>query len=48
MAAHGRRVPLSSQATRPSDPSTLVKLTGQGDGTTPAALRNVVFLFHSA
>ena len=33
---------------RPSDPSTLVKLTGQGDGTTPAALRNLVLLFHSA
>jgi hypothetical protein len=33
---------------RPSDTSTLVKLTGQGDGTTPAALRNLVLLFHSA
>jgi hypothetical protein len=33
---------------RPTDPSTLVKLTGQGDGTTPAALRNLVLLFHSA
>jgi hypothetical protein len=33
---------------RPTDTSTLVKLTGQGDGTTPAALRNFVLLFHSA
>ena len=33
---------------RPSDPSTLVKLTGQGDASTPAALRNLVILFHSA
>lgn len=33
---------------RPTDPSTLIKLTGQGDGTTPAALRNFVLLFHSA
>ena len=33
---------------RPADPSTLIKLTGQGDGTTPAALRNFVLLFHSA
>src|SRR3954470_2787065 len=33
---------------RPSEPSTLVKLTGQGDGATPAALRNLVLLFHSA
>src|SRR5215831_7320046 len=33
---------------RPTDPSTLIKLTGQGDGTTAAALRNFVLLFHSA
>jgi hypothetical protein len=33
---------------RPADPSTLIKLTGQGDGTTPASLRNFVLLFHSA
>lgn len=33
---------------RPADPSTLIKLTGQGDGTTGAALRNFVLLFHSA
>ena len=33
---------------RPTDPSTLIKLTGQGDGTSPAALRNFVLLFHSA
>jgi len=33
---------------RPTDPSTLIKLTGQGDGATPAALRNFVLLFHSA
>src|SRR5579871_81164 len=31
---------------RPSAPSTLIKLTGQGDGSTPAALRNFVLLFH--
>lgn len=31
---------------RPSDASTLIKLTGQGDGTFPAALRNFVLLFH--
>ncbi len=33
---------------RPTDPSTLIKLTGQGDGTAPAALRNFALLFHSA
>lgn len=33
---------------RPTDPSTLIKLTGQGDGTTAAALRNFVLLFQSA
>src|SRR3954447_15783511 len=38
----------SAPFARPTDPSTLIKLTGQGDGTTPAALRNFVLLFHSA
>src|SRR5499427_450684 len=33
---------------RPTDASTLIKLTGQGDGTTPATLRNFTLLFHSA
>jgi len=33
--------------TRPSDPSTLIKLTGQGDGTALAILRNFVLLFHA-
>ena len=33
---------------RPTDPSTIIKVTGQGDGTTAAALRNFVLLFHSA
>jgi hypothetical protein len=32
---------------RPTDPSTLVKLTGQGDGTVAAALRNFVLVFHA-
>ena len=32
---------------RPTDPSTLVKLTGQGDGVAPAVLRNFVLLFHA-
>jgi hypothetical protein len=32
---------------RPTDPSTLIKLTGQGDGATAAALRNFVLLFHA-
>jgi hypothetical protein len=33
---------------RPTDASTLVKVTGQGDGTVPAVLRNFVLLFHAA
>ena len=32
---------------RPSDPSTLIKLTGQGDAVAPAVLRNFVLLFHA-
>jgi len=32
---------------RPTEGSTLIKLTGQGDGTVPAVLRNFVLLFHS-
>ena len=32
---------------RPSDPITLVKLTGQGDGAAAAVLRNFVLLFRS-
>src|SRR6266700_6545670 len=32
---------------RPAEPSTLIKLTGQGDGTVPAVLRNFVLLFHA-
>ncbi len=32
---------------RPTEASTLIKLTGQGDGTVPAVLRNFVLLFHS-
>jgi hypothetical protein len=36
----------SAPFARPTDASTLLKLTGQGDGTFPAALRNFVLLFH--
>lgn len=32
---------------RPSDPSTLVKVTGQGDPWSPAVLRNFVLVFHA-
>src|SRR5256885_9012366 len=32
---------------RPTDASTLIKLTGQGDGTAPAILRNFTLLFHA-
>src|SRR5438270_7804816 len=32
---------------RPTDASTLIKLTGQGDGTVPAILRNFTLLFHA-
>jgi hypothetical protein len=32
---------------RPAEPSTLIKLTGQGDGTRAAVLRNFVLLFHA-
>ena len=31
---------------RPSDPSTLIKLTGQGDGSSAAILRNFTLVFH--
>jgi len=41
-------VSADSQAfARPIDPSTLIKLTGQGDGTAPAILRNFALLFHA-
>ena len=33
---------------RPNDPSTLIKVTGQGDASSPAILRNFVVLFHPA
>ena len=32
---------------RPTDPSTLIKLTGQGDGAVAAVLRNFALLFHA-
>ena len=37
----------SAPFARPSDPSTLIKLTGQGDGSVRAVLRNFTLLFHS-
>ena len=36
----------SAPFARPSDPSTLIKVTGQGDGTTAAVLRNFTLVFH--
>ena len=36
----------SAPFARPTDPSTLIKLTGQGDGTTAAVLRNFTLVFH--
>jgi hypothetical protein len=36
----------SAPFARPSDPSTLIKVTGQGDGTTAAVLRNFTLIFH--
>ena len=32
---------------RPTDASTLIKLTGQGDGVAPAVIRNFALLFHA-
>lgn len=37
----------SSSFPRPTDASTLVKVTGQGDGSVPAVLRNFVLLIHA-
>jgi hypothetical protein len=42
-------VPVETESTpfaRPSDPSTLIKLTGQGDGSSAAVLRNFTLVFH--
>jgi hypothetical protein len=36
----------SAPFARPNDPSTLIKVTGQGDGTTAAVLRNFTLVFH--
>ncbi|HVV51401.1 MAG TPA: hypothetical protein VHO06_17150 [Polyangia bacterium] len=36
----------SAPFARPSDPSTLIKLTGQGDGANAAVLRNFTLVFH--
>jgi hypothetical protein len=36
----------SAPFARPSDPSTLIKLTGQGDGSSAAILRNLTLVFH--
>ena len=36
----------SAPFARPSAPSTLIKVTGQGDGTTAAVLRNFTLVFH--
>jgi hypothetical protein len=38
----------SASFARPGTPSTLIKVTGQGDGISPAVLRNFVVLFHPA
>jgi hypothetical protein len=37
----------SAPFARPTDPSTLIKLTGQGDGVSAAILRNLTLVFHS-
>jgi hypothetical protein len=42
-------VPIESDSVpfaRPNDPSTLIKLTGQGDGLSAAILRNLTLVFH--
>ncbi len=36
----------SAPFARPTDPSTLIKLTGQGDGSSAAVLRNFTLVFH--
>ncbi|HVV16000.1 MAG TPA: hypothetical protein VHH90_02255 [Polyangia bacterium] len=36
----------SAPFVRPSDPSTLIKVTGQGDGANAAVLRNFTLVFH--